>query len=127
MLGTWAALAATSGFLLLRRGQVGSPRFWWTLSAWIFLGDYLLPAYRYPYNHALLWPVLLLGLSASTSPHARRTWLGLSTALLLFHAATWFLPKACIPWPGIASLLLAAGVAAASFFPLAKPAAAPAP
>lgn len=127
LLGSWALLAAASGFLLLRRGQVGSPRFWWTLSAWIFLGDYLLPAYRYPYNHALLWPVLLLGLSASASPRARRTWLGLSTALLLLHAATWFLPKSCIPWPGIASLFLAAGVALASFLPDRPPSPSAAP
>ncbi len=120
LLGGWALLAALSGFLLMRRGLTGSPRFWWTLSAWIYLGDYLLPAYRYPYNHALLWPLLLLGLSVG-SARARRLWLILSAALLILHAATWFLPKTSIPWPGIASLLLAAGVALASFFPERKP------
>lgn len=120
LLGTWAILAALSGFLLMRRGETGTPRFWWALSAWIVIGDYLLPAYRYPYNHILLWPLLLLGLTATTG-RARTVWLALSTALLTLHAATWFLPKISIPWPGIGSLLLAGGVALLTFLPARKP------
>lgn len=103
----------------MRRGQTGTPRFWWALSAWIVIGDYLLPAYRYPYNHILLWPLLLLGLSATTG-RARTVWLTLSTALLTLHAATWFLPKICIPWPGIGTLALALGVAGWTLLPARK-------
>jgi len=119
LLGGWALLAAMSGFLLMRRGETGSPRFWWILSAWIVLGDYLLPAYRYPYNHILLWPLLLLGLSAA-SGRGRPMWLALCSGLLGLHAAVWFLPKACIPWPGIATLVVAGGVALSSFWPARK-------
>jgi Glycosyltransferase family 87 len=119
LLGGWAVLAATAGFLMMRRGEAGTPRFWWILSAWILLGDYLLPAYRYSYNNILLWPVLLLGLAATTG-RARTLWLGVSTALLTLHAATWFLPKSCIPWPGAATLVLAAVLAALSFRPQAR-------
>ncbi len=110
LLGAWAMLASLSGFLMMRRGETGTPRFWWAASAWIVIGDYLLPAYRYPYNHILLWPILLLGLAA-VPLRFRRLWLSLSSLLLILHAATWLLPKACIPWPGIATLLLAIGVA----------------
>lgn len=116
LLGTWAAAAGLSGFLMMRRGETGTPRFWWVISAWIVVGDYLLPAYRYPYNHIMLWPLILLGLNALTG-RPRTLWTGLSATLLLLHAAVWFLPKVCIPWPGIGMLLLAAGVAAASFRP----------
>lgn len=119
LLGTWAVLVALSGFLLMRRGETGSLRFWWILSAWIVVGDYLLPAYRYPYNHILLWPMLLLGLAATTG-RARILWQGLSTALLLLHVAVWFLPKACIPWPGMAALGLALGVALLAVKPAAS-------
>ena len=88
--------------------------------------SYLLPAYRYPANHILLWPLLLLGLTATTG-RARTTWLTLSTALLTLHAATWFLPKIGIPWPGIGSLLLACGVAILTFLPARKPPTLPTP
>lgn len=117
LLGIWAALAALSGFLFIRRRQTGTPRFWWALSAWILIGDFLLPAYRYPYNNILLVPLLLLGLSALPSGRARTVWLTLATTLLTLHSATWFLPKAFISWPGIATLVLALGVAASSFTP----------
>ena len=120
LLGTWAVLAAFAGFLFLRRGETGTPRFWWALSAWVLVGDYLLPAYRYPYNHILLWPLLLLGLNALPSGGPRTIWLGLGISLLSLHAATWFLPKACISWPGIATLLMAVGVALLSFLPSRK-------
>lgn len=119
LLGGWALLAALSGFLMLRRNETGTPRFWWVLSAWIVLGDYLMPAYRYPYNHILLWPLVLLGLAALTD-RPRTLWIALSAALLGLHAATWFLQKTFIPWPGVGMLLLAAGVAGASFLPPVK-------
>jgi len=119
LLGTWAVLVALSGFLLMRRGETGSLRFWWILSAWIVVGDYLLPVYRYPYNHILLWPMLLLG-PAATTGRARSLWQGLSTALLVLHVAVWFLPKACIPWPGTAALGLALGVALLAVKPAAS-------
>ena len=116
LLGTWAALAGLSGFMMMRRGDTGSPRFWWSLSAWIVAGDYLLPAYRYPYNHILIWPMVLLGVAA-LSGRTRTVWISLCTGLLALHAAVWFLPKTCIQWPGIGMLLLALGVAAATFLP----------
>lgn len=88
LLGTWVVLAAGAGWLLVRRGETGSGRFWWAASAWILLGDFLLPAARYSYNHILLVPLLLFGLGALEGA-ARRWWTGLSLALLAVHLATW--------------------------------------
>ncbi|MES2705716.1 MAG: glycosyltransferase family 87 protein [Verrucomicrobiota bacterium] len=119
LLGGWAVLAGLAGWLLMRRRETGTPRFWWAVSAWIYIGDYLLPAYRYNYNHILLWPMLLLGLSALKG-RARAVWMILSSALLLLHTATWWLPNACMSWPGAASLALAAGVAAWMVMPPRK-------
>ena len=116
LLGTWGALAALSGLFMMRRGETGTPRFWWALGGWIVIGDYLLPAYRYPYNHVLLLPLILLGLTALRG-RTRAVWIMLSTILLVLHAAVWGLPKSCIPWPGIGMLMLALGVAAVSFLP----------
>ncbi|MDB6132186.1 MAG: hypothetical protein JWM59_429 [Verrucomicrobiales bacterium] len=106
----WAVLAAGAGWLMMRRDGAGSARFQWGVSAWIYVGDYLLPAYRYNYNHILLWPVLLLGLTALEGT-ARKVWMGLAAGILILHTATWWLPKACLPWPGVVALLLAVGVA----------------
>ena len=106
----------------MRRGETGTPRFWWALSAWIVIGDYLLPAYRYPYNHILIWPLILLGLTALQG-RARTVWIGLSTTLLVLHAALWFLPKVCLPWPGIGMLFLAVGAVGVTFLPDGKPSA----
>ena len=122
LLGTWGVLAALSGFLMMRRGETGTPRFWWAVSAWIVIGDYLLPAYRYPYNHILLWPLVLLGLAA-LSGSARAVWISLSTALLVLHGAAWFLPISTISWPGVGMLLLALGVAARTYLPAKREAA----
>jgi len=116
LLGAWAALAALAGLLFMRRGEAGTPRFWWAVSAWIYAGDYLLPAYRYNYNHILLWPLLLLGLNA-TIGRARTVWMMLSSALLVLHTATWWLPNACIPWPGVAALIVSAGVVVWTLIP----------
>ena len=46
LLGSWASLAAASSFLMFRRRGAASPSFWWVLSAWLVIGDFLLPAYR---------------------------------------------------------------------------------
>ena len=116
LLGIWAVTAALAGFLMMRRGEAGTPRFWWSLSAWVVIGDYLLPAYRYPYNHIMIWPLILLGLAA-LHDRARTLWIVISTFLLTLHAAIWFLPKSCMAWPGIGMLLLALGVVAATFGP----------
>lgn len=117
LLGGWAILAALAGMVFMRRRETGTPRFWWALSAWILIGDYLLPAYRYNYNQILLWPMLLLGLNALTG-RAGRVWRALSAGLLLLHVATWFLPNSCIAWPGAASLGVAVGVAAFALSPV---------
>lgn len=117
LLGGWAVLAALAGMVFIRRRETAAPRFWWAVSAWLLIGDYLLPAYRYNYNHILLWPMLLLGLNALTG-RASTVWRSVSAGLLALHAATWFLPNACIPWPGIASLALAVGVALFSLSPV---------
>lgn len=116
LLGVWGLAAAAAGFLLMRRGLVGTARFWWALSAWLVIGDYLLPAYRYPYNNILIWPLLLLGLAALPG-RGRTVWITASSSLLLLHAATWFLPKNFIPWPGAAALLLALAAAVWSLLP----------
>lgn len=116
LLGGWAVLAGLAGLLFIRRRETGSARFYWAMSAWVYLGDYLLPAYRYSYNHILLWPLLLLGLNATTGK-GRTVWLTVSSALLVLHVATWWLPNACIPWPGVASLVLAAAVALVTLRP----------
>ncbi|MDB6070348.1 MAG: hypothetical protein JWL81_1519 [Verrucomicrobiales bacterium] len=119
-LAVWACGAAVSGFLFMRRKQVGGPRFWWAVSAWILVGDFILPAYRYSYNNVLLWPVLLLGLNALPEAGAgrgRKLWLTVSAGLLGMQVATWFLPNSFISWPGVGALVLGLGVVVGTFLP----------
>ena len=119
LLPGWAVLAGAAGLWMARRGLArggggGGAGFWWAVSAWLVIGDFLLPAYRYDYNNVLLLPLFLTGLSALEG-RARTVWMALSSALLAAHfagwTAVWLGWKAYIPVPGMLALGLACGVA----------------
>ncbi len=114
MLGGWAVLALVA-CLRLARNSAGSAVVWWAVSAWAVAGDFLLPAFRNPYNDILVWPVLLLGLEALQGG-GRRLWIGLAGALLAAQAVVWIMPPWFIPVPSVMGLLLSLGVVAWTTF-----------
>ncbi len=103
LLIVWAALAVFSGF---RRSSSDAALRWWSVAAWAVVGDFLLPAFRNPYNDVLIWPVLLLGLQVLRGG-ARKTWIAMALLLLLAQTVVWRLPPGFIPVPSAVALLLA--------------------
>lgn len=112
----WALLMLCAGVVMMRRPHTGDAMLWWAISAWILIGDFLLPAYRNPYNDILIWPLFLFGLGALKGA-ARKLWIALCGLWLLAALAVWVLPKEFIPIPSILGWLIAAGVAAFSLLP----------
>ncbi len=111
----WVLLMIASGIVMMRRRQTSDARLWWALSAWIVMGDFLLPAYRNTYNDILFWPLFLFGLGALRG-RARERWIGLCGFWLFAALAVWVLPREFIPAPSILGFLIAAGAAGFALF-----------
>ncbi len=106
ILAMWALLMFCSGIYLMCKHPNNTNLLWWAITAWLLLGDYLLPAYRNIYNDALAWPMLLMGLTALRD-RPRLIWIGLGTTLLLLQIAVWQMPKGFIGIPSYGALILA--------------------
>ncbi len=83
---------------------------WWAASAWMVIGDFFLPAYRNIYNDVLMWPMLLLGLTALKHTRPREIWIVLCGGLLFMQWAVSWMPTWFIPWPSIVGFFFAVGV-----------------
>lgn len=101
---SWGLLMlATLGFLAWRK--TGNDVTWWAITSWLMVGDFLLPAFRHPYNDVLALPMVLCGIVALNRTTDRRVWTTLSGfAIILMIAAWplksqgWFLPLPSLAW-----------------------------
>lgn len=112
----WALLMLAAGIVMMSRPQTSDAMLWWAISAWIVIGDFLLPAYRNIYNDILFWPLFLFGVSALKG-RALRLWIGLCGLWLLAALAVWVFPRGFIPVPSVLGWMIAAGVAVFALLP----------
>ncbi len=113
-LATWALLMLAAGVTMMRRAETTDRLLWWAVAAWVALGDFLVPAFRYNYNDVLFLPLLLFGLAALEG-RARIAWLAVCGVWLLLQLEVWMMPKGFIPVPGLAGALIALGVVAVTW------------
>ena len=112
----WALLMLAAGVVMMRRPRTSDAMLWWAISAWIVIGDFLLPAYRNTYNDILFWPFLLFGISALKG-RTLKLWIVLGGLWLISALAVWILPKGFIPVPSVLGFLIAVGVAVFALLP----------
>lgn len=112
-LGIWALLMTLSLVYMIWR-KAPTSLLWWAISAWIVLGDFLLPALRHTYNDVLCLPMVLFGISAISHQLVARIWLsGVSIVLLMMICcwwqqlqAEWILTIPSLAWAGLAILAI---------------------
>lgn len=100
----------TGFFIHLILRKVPSIRIWWGAAAWILIGDFLLPAYRNPYNDILALPLFLFGISALENHFLQKTWIWISILSLSLMILSWKVPpswKWYFPLPSLTLGILA--------------------
>jgi hypothetical protein len=103
----WASLMlGTLGFLAWRK--TGNDITWWAVTSWLMVGDFLLPAFRHPYNDVLAIPMMLCGIVALSRPVDRKIWTALSGLAILLMITTWPLKSQgwFLPLPSLTCLCL---------------------